>query len=64
MYKFWWKKKSFLNHEIFLKGKQKNILFLALNISIYNIEYINVIKQEFLWIFASIILQLNCTSCQ
>ena len=48
MYKFWWKKKSFLNHEIFLKGKQKNILFLALNISIYNIEYINVIKQEIL----------------
>ena len=33
----------------FLKGnKKKNILFLSLNISIYNIEYINVIKQEFL----------------
>ena len=29
------------------KGKQKNTLFLALNISIYNIEYIRVIKKEF-----------------
>ena len=47
-YKFWWKKILFLNHEIYFKGKQKNILFLALNISIYNTEYINVIKQEFL----------------
>ena len=31
-------------------------LFLALNISNYNTEYINVIKQEFLEVFASIIL--------
>ena len=34
--------------KFFFKGKQKIILFLALNFSIYNIEYINVIKQEFL----------------
>ena len=34
--------------KIFFKGKQKNILFLALNFSIYNIQYINVIKLEFL----------------
>ena len=31
-----------------LRGNKKKILFLALNISIYNIEYINVIKYEFL----------------
>ena len=30
------------------KGKEKKKKFLALNISIYNIEYKNVIKQEFL----------------
>ena len=33
--------------KFFLRGNKKNILFLALNISNYNIEYINVIKQEF-----------------
>ena len=33
----------------FIKGQtKKNILFSALNISIYNTEYINVIKQDFL----------------
>ena len=31
-----------------LRGNKKILYFFALNISIYNIEYINVIKQEFL----------------
>ena len=31
-----------------LRGDKKNKVFLALNISIYNTEYINVIKREFL----------------
>ena len=45
-------------------NKKKKKIFLAVSISINIIDYINVIKQEFLLIFASIILQLNCTGCQ
>ena len=38
----------FKGRAFFLWGNKKNILFLALSISINNIDYINVIKQEFL----------------
>ena len=34
--------------KFFFRGNKKKFLLLALNISNYNIEYINVIKQEFL----------------